>query len=181
MSKQLPIQKSVPGQWVQTEKASHEAWSALGVRNPKASALLHLLAARVGENNAIVVSHKVLASLLGVKSVSTIKAAIAALVEGLWVEVRQIGENGTVNAYVLNDRVVWNQSRNNLRYSLFSATIVVSEEEQPDREHLTRQEPIRHIPRLHSSERQLPTGDGLPPPSQPSFEGLEPDLPSRKF
>jgi|GEM_PF-4901126 len=28
------------------------------------------------------------------------------------------------------------------------------------------------------NERQLPTGEGLPPPSQPSFPGMEPDLPA---
>src|SRR3546814_6297989 len=33
-----------------------------------------------------------------------------------WIEVRRIGENGTVNAYVLNDRVVWSGPRVGLRY-----------------------------------------------------------------
>src|SRR3546814_4747232 len=84
-----------------------EAWARLSASNPKAGALLHLLAARVGDNNAVVVSHKTLAELLGVRSITTIKTAITALVSGNWIEVRRIGENGTVNAYVLNDRVVW--------------------------------------------------------------------------
>src|SRR3546814_13705281 len=81
---------------------SHEAWARLSASNPKAGALLHLLAARVGDNNAVVVSHKTLAELLGVRSITTIKTAITALVSGNWIEVRRIGENGTVNAYVLN-------------------------------------------------------------------------------
>src|SRR3546814_13740501 len=85
-------------------------------RAPKAGALLHLLAARVGDNNAVVVSHKTLAELLGVRSITTIKTAITALVSGNWIEVRRIGENGTVNAYVLNDRVVWSGPREGLRY-----------------------------------------------------------------
>src|SRR3546814_4924981 len=89
---------------------------------PISGALLHLLAARVGDNNAVVVSHKTLAELLGVRSITTIKTAITALVSGNWIEVRRIGENGTVNAYVLNDRVVWSGPREGLRYSLFSAT-----------------------------------------------------------
>src|SRR3546814_13622099 len=76
--------------------------------------LLHLLAARVGDNNAVVVSHKTLAELLGVRSITTIKTAITALVSGNWIEVRRIGENGTVNAYVLNDRVVWSGPREGL-------------------------------------------------------------------
>src|SRR3546814_5768328 len=87
---------------------------------PKAGALLHLLAARVGDNNAVVVSHKTLAELLGVRSITTIKTAITALVSGNWIEARRIGEKGTVNTSVLNDRVVWSGPREGLRYSLFS-------------------------------------------------------------
>src|SRR3546814_4719065 len=94
--------KPQPSRWVQTDRASHEAWARLSASNPKAGALLHLLAARVGDNNAVVVSHKTLAELLGVRSITTIKTAITALVSGNWIEVRRIGENGTVNAYVLN-------------------------------------------------------------------------------
>src|SRR3546814_4124692 len=87
-------------------------------------------------NNAVVVSHKTVAELIGVRSITTIKTAITALVSGNWIEVRRIGENGTVNAYVLNDRVVWSGPREGLRYSLFSATVVVSDSEQPDRDTL---------------------------------------------
>src|SRR3546814_15859217 len=83
-------------------------------------------------------------------------------------EVRRIGENGTVNAYVLNDRVVWSGPREGLRYSLFSATVVVSDSEQPDRDTLGKQEPLRRLPPI--GERQLPHGDGLPPPSQPFLD-----------
>jgi hypothetical protein len=39
---------------------------------------------------------------------------------------------------------------------------------------------LRRIPVLFPGEQQLPTGDGLPPPSQPSIPGLEPDLPERR-
>src|SRR3546814_7322435 len=63
-----------------------------------------------------------------------------------------------------------------LRYSLFSATVVVSDSEQPDRDTLGKQEPLRRLPPI--GERQLPHGDGLPPPSQPFLDGIEPDLPA---
>src|SRR3546814_2711773 len=122
----------------------------------------------------VVVSHKALAELLGVRSIATIKTAITALVSGNWIEVRLIGENGTVNAYVLNDRVVWSGTREGLRYSLFSATVVVSDSEQPDRDTLGKQEPLRRLPPL--GERQLPHGDGLPTPSQPFLDGIVPDI-----
>src|SRR3546814_3544029 len=91
-------------------------------------------------------------------------------------EVKRIGENGTVNAYGLNERVVWSGPREVLKYSRFSATVVVSDSEQPDRDTLGKQEPLRRLPPV--GERQLPDGDGLPPPSQPFRDGIEPDLPA---
>lgn len=172
----LPDRKQ-PGAWVQTDRATHEAWAKLSVKSPRASALLHLLAARVGEHNAVVVSQGLLAKMMGC-SRRTILRAIDDLVAGNWIEARQIGDSGTVNAYVLNDRVVWHGARDGLRYSLFSAQVLVSEEEQPDREQLSQQDPLRRLPKLYADERQLPAGDGLPPPSEPSLPGLEPDLPT---
>lgn len=172
--------QSKPSQsrWVQTDRATHEEWARLSVANPKAGALLHILAWRVGNQNAVVASHKTLAELLGVRSVTTIKTALAALVAGNWLEIRQIGENGTVNAYVLNDRVVWHGPREGLRYSLFSASVITRSSEQPDQADLGQQEPLRRLPRQFSGEQQLPSGDGLPPPSEPSLPGMEPDLPA---
>ena len=38
--------------------------------------------------------------------------------------------------------------------------------------------PLRRIPTLYPGERQLPGGPGLPPVSQPFFDGMEPDLPA---
>src|SRR3546814_6878400 len=95
---------------------------------------------RISDLSSDVCSSDLLAELLGVRSITTIKTAITALVSGNWIEVRRIGENGTVNAYVLNDRVVWSGPREGLRYSLFSATVVVSDSEQPDRDTLGKQE-----------------------------------------
>lgn len=139
--------------------------------------MLHLLASRVGDNNAIVISQKNLARLMGC-STDTVKRALSVLVAGNWLEVRQIGERGTVNAYVLNDRVVWGKPRDGLRYSLFSANVILSDEDQPDRDHLASQEPLRRLPRLFRGEQQLPTGDGLPPPSQQFLPDMEPALPA---
>lgn len=165
------------GNWVQTERAAHEAWAALILKAPKAAQLMHLLTARVGENNAVVISQKTLAGLMKC-SRRTVQRAVEVLSEDRWIEVRQIGENGTVNAHIINDRVVWLGKRDGIRYSLFTASVVVSEEEQPDRDQLGHQEPLRRLPGLFRDEQQLPSGDGLPPPSQPFFDGMEPDLPA---
>ena len=176
----LPQPRSTPGTWVQTERATHEAWGLLGAKNPKASALLHILAARVGNHNAVVVSQKTLARILAC-SVDTVQRAVKALVAGNWLEVRQIGPSSTVNAYVLNDRVVWATNRDGLRHSLFSAAVVVSDGEQPDLAEIGRQPPLRRLPSIYPGERQLPTGPGEDPPSQPFIDGLEPDLPARQM
>jgi DNA-binding transcriptional MocR family regulator len=172
----LSARKSA-SQWVQTERAAHEAWAALIQKAPKAAQLMHILTARVGEHNAVVVSQKTLSSLMKC-SRRTIQRAVDVLVEDRWIEVRQIGENGTVNAHIINDRVAWSGKRDGIRYSLFSASVIVSDAEQPDAEELGQQEPLRRLPSLYRDEGQFPAGEGLPPPSQPFFDGMEPDLPA---
>jgi len=172
----LPAQKP-KGHWVQTDRSSHEAWAALTRKSPLAAQVMHLLAARVGDHNAVVISQGTLAQLAGA-SRRGVQNAIAILERERWIELRQIGDRGTVNAHVINDRVVWTGPRDGLRTSLFSAVVVVSETEQPDREDLGSQLPLRAVPRLFPGESQLPVGNGLPPPSEPTLPGMEPDLPS---
>ena len=123
---------------------------------------MHILTARIGEHNAVIISQKTLRTLMGC-SRPTVQRALDVLAQDRWIEVRQVGESGTVNAYVINDRVAWATGRDGLRYSLFSAAVVLSEEEQPDRAELGRQEPLRKVPSLFRDERQLPNGPGLPP------------------
>jgi hypothetical protein len=133
----------------------------------------------VGEHNAVIISQATLAKIMG-RNTRTIRRAVKDLVVGNWIEIRQIGDRGTVNAYVINDRVAWNGKRDGLRYSLFSAAVILSEEEQPDREELEQQEPLRMLPTMQPGERQLPTGQGMAPPSEPPLPGMEPDLPARR-
>ena len=159
--------------FVQTERAAHEKWAMLGVKHPAASALLHLLAANVGENNAVVASQKVLANLMG-SSTSTVKRALKVLEEGNWIEVAQIGQSGTVNAYVVNSRVAWTEPRDQLRYARLKADVLLSSEEQP-KPVGTDKPPLHQLPRI--GEMQIPSGNGLPPPSEPSLPGMEVDLP----
>ena len=65
-----------------------------------------------------------------------------------------------------------------IRYSLFSAAVLIADDEQPDREELGAQPALHRLPNLFPGERQLPSGPGLPPPSEPSLPGMEPDLPA---
>ena len=172
----LPDKKSA-GSWVQTEREAHEAWARLIRKSPKAAELMHLITARIGDHNAVVMSIPTIMKLMGTSRPTVIRA-INLLREDRWVETVQIGGSGTANAYVVNDRIAWTGPRDGMRFSLFSAAVIASSGDQPDASEIDHQEPLRRLPRI--GERQLPSGDGLPPPSEPFFEGLEPDLPATK-
>lgn len=169
------MSSNIRGTWVQTERKAHEGWAKLIRTSPKAAELLHVLVANMDKKAAVVVSQKVLAEMLGA-SVPTVKRAVTALQEGNWVDVVRVGsERGGVNAYVVNRRVAWADSRENQRYAIFDARIITSASEQ-ERDVLEYQEPLNQLPNF--GEFQIPVGDGLPPPNQPTIEGLEPDLPA---
>lgn len=170
-----PMDKKTKGDWVQTERRAHEAWAALIRKSPLAAQVMHVLTARVGEYNAVVISQKNLARLVQ-GSERGVRDALRLLTDDNWIEIRQIGGRGTVNAHIINDRVAWSGKREGIRYSLFTANVIVSDDEQPDSDSLGRQPALRRLPMM--GERQLPHGDGLPPPSQPFLDDMEPELPS---
>jgi len=168
-----PVQ---PGQWVQTDRSSHQAWGRLNLRHPAAGAVLHELISFMGNKNAVVIGQRVLAERLGVH-LNTVANALKVLCAGNWVQAVRLGK-GREAAYVVNSRVAWGEKRENLRLSAFSAVVVA---DYADQNALTLDSaPLRKIPALFQHERQLPSGDGEPPPSQPHIEGLEPDLPALK-
>jgi len=177
--KEIALTTRPAGTWVQTDRMAHEKWAALAVDNHRAAAVLHILISKMGRHNALVISQKTLAQLskCGVRTIST---AIAVLKEQQWIEVRQIGPTGTACAYIINDRVAWSGKRDGIRYSLFSAAVLVSDKEQPDKERIGAEPPLNSILTLGPGEQQLPTGPGLEPPSSPQIPGLETDLPARR-
>ena len=178
MSKVSRVGSAAPGQsnrvtWVQTERATHEAWGMLTVSSPRAAALAHFLVANMEQSGAVVASYATLSKMSGM-SVSTIRRAVDDLKAGRWVEVVQIGGKGGANAFVVNSRVAWSQSRDKMHLAAFSARVIADRDEQL----FIDDTPLRRIPTLMPGERQLPAGPGEDPPSQPSIEGLEPDLPA---
>lgn len=161
--------------WVQTERSAHEAWALLVRSNQRAAALLHVLIAHMDHQAAVVASRATLAQLVGY-SEATVKRAVADLRADNWIDVVQLGGKGGVNAYIVNSRVAWADSRERLGTAAFTARVLVRQEEQ---ELPQIEAPLRRIPTLYPGERQLPTGPGEDPPSQPSMPGMEPDLPAR--
>lgn len=167
--------KNKPGEWVQTERKAHEAWAELIGRKPRAAALLHHLVAQMGHQNAVVVSQKTLAKLMGC-SLRTVQYAVTDLEAERWIQIVRMNGPGTVAAYVVNDRVAFQGKRENMRFSLFSAAVIADIDDQDP---LTLEHSdLRRIPTLFPGERQLPSGPGEDPPSQPSIPGIEPDLPA---
>jgi len=162
------------GQWVQTERKAHEAWANLTMRKPRAGILLHHLVANMGHQNAVVISQKTLAGLMGVTD-RTVRNAVSDLVAERWIQVVKLNGPGSVSAYVVNDRVAWGQPRGEMVLSVFSAAVVADRSDQ-DPSTLDTTD-LRRIPVLYPGEQQLPAGPGEPPPSQPILDGLEPDLP----
>lgn len=158
--------------WVQTERATHEAWGRLTVSSPRAAALAHFLVANMEASGAVVASYATLAKMTGM-SVSTIRRAIDDLKAGRWIEVVQIGGKGGANAFRINSRVAWAQARDKLHMASFTARVLADRDDQQ----AIDDAPLRRIPTLMPGEQQLPSGPGEEPPSQPAFPGLEPDLP----
>lgn len=161
--------------WVQTDRKAHEAWASLIAKRPRAAQLMHHLVALMGPQNAVVISQKLLAQLMGVTD-RTVRSAVSDLVLDRWISIVKVNGPGTVAAYVVNSQVAWGETRENLHTAFFTATVVV---DQADQEAALLGSPnLRRIPTLFVGEQQLPTGPGEDPPSQPSLDGLEPDLPS---
>lgn len=145
------ITTPVPGTWVQTERNALKAISHLAATNPKAVSVLTAIMANMQRHNALVASYATLAKVSNC-SPRTVRRAIAALKEGNWIQVRQIGEAGTVNAYIVNDRVAWTGQRDGIRYSLFSADILVTDAEQPST--LDETSPLLKLPRIMKTPPQ---------------------------
>jgi len=168
-------QAGIRGTWVQTERSGHEAWAQLTHDAPKAAQLLHVLVAHMDEKAALVASQTLLAELCGV-SVMTIRRAVDVLVKQNFIQTVRIGsERGGVLAYVVNARVAWADSRDNLKYAAFSARVIASPAEQSAP---LEGPPLRQMPIMSPDDTQLPAGEGLPPPKQEVIEELLPDLPS---
>jgi hypothetical protein len=109
---------------------------------------MHVLVANMDEKGALVTSHKVLAELCSV-SVMTIRRAVDTLTKLNFIQTIRIGsERGGALAYIVNSRIAWADKRANIRYAKFSATVLVSSEEQ----NVLDGPPLRQIPRIQVEE-----------------------------
>lgn len=177
----VPAVTRAHGTWVQTDRSAHEAWAQfLGLKGATAaSRVLHILIARMGERNAVVISQGALADELQVDP-RTVRRAIAMLRDHNWIQTVSLGgAKSGVQGYIVNSRVAWQGARDGIRHSVFDATVYATEKEQEPGT-IDDQAPLHRLPKLYPGEMQLPSGEGLPPVSQPFFDGMEPDLPAAR-
>lgn len=126
------VQPTKTGTWVQTERAGHTAWAELAAKSHRASQLLHILVANMDRSGALIASHGTLARLMKT-SVATTKRALNVLTEQAWVQTIRVGsDRGGALAYVVNCRVAWADTRENIRYARFNARVLVSSDDQDD-------------------------------------------------
>lgn len=118
------------GSWLQVTRTAMAQLGEMMARNPKATATMLQIASAIGQDNALVISHANLAKMVGC-STATLKRALQELHAANWIEIIQIGDRGTVNAYVVNSAVAWTKGRDKLSYSKFHATVIASSNEQP--------------------------------------------------
>ena len=162
--------------FVQISTASLEAWSDFTIANPRASAVLIRLIKLMGHQNAVVVSQDTLSQLCKC-SQRTISRAIDDLERGKWIQVITVGKKGTVKAYVVNSAVAWGEKRDNMRLSVFHASVIADASDQ-DYDTATYK-PLRQLPLVVPPEEALPYGDGEPG-AQISLPGMEPVIEGKR-
>jgi hypothetical protein len=153
--------------FVQVEKKTMRDIRLLTVNNPKAAGLLFLLGEKMNKQNAIVMSQQTMISLTG-WSRPTVIRAIKTLQDGKWLQVLRLG---TANAYIINNAVFWQDSRDK-KLTTFRAQVVVSADEQDESIEQMRKLKLRHLPFAELQEAQevgadlLIGNDKLEPPDQ---------------
>ena len=158
--------------WVQTERATHEAWGMLTVSSPRAAALAHFLVANMEATGAVVASYATLSKMSGM-SVSTIRRAVDDLKAGRWIEVVQIGGKGGANAFIVNSRVGWAEQEQ----TALGRVLCPRHRRQSGTE-LHRRCAATANPYPDAGRAPVADWPGEDPPSQPAIDGMEPDLPS---
>jgi hypothetical protein len=164
--------------WVQVPRRSMEMMALLLSESPSAAALIMRMSANMGANNALVASNAVLGELSGL-SLSSVKRALKLLHERNWITLIKLGPTKSVRAIVINDQVAWDGPLEGKRRSWFSATVLVSSDEQDDASVLDAKRKLAEVPAIYRGEQQLPIGPGVEPPHQPQLGGMEVDLPTR--
>ena len=149
--------------FVQMNRGYMAQMRILSRKSPVAMQIFLYLIENMGRTtNAVVCSYKVLGEVTNLSRTSVAKA-IRILKEDSWIDAVKVG-NAT--AYAVNERVVWQASRNQRKYAIFSAIIIASESEQDSDYHEKAKQKLTHIPVIESGDTLIVGNEKLSPPDQ---------------
>lgn len=159
--------------FAQLDLAASEHLAKLNQTSSTAVTLLLAVVSRLGTPGGVVMATRaVLAEIMGDVSQRTVDRALAVLIKHGYVQRIRVG---TAVGLAVNARVAWTGPRGELvQRAAFQATVIAGRGEQ-DPETLNPPK-MQRVPVLDYDEIPVPTGSGLPPPSQPALKGLEPVL-----
>jgi len=144
--------------WLQVEKKVAQALQGLAIKHPAAMGTLLYLIGNMGRNNALAVSHAVIADKVGIRR-EAVSRAVKLLSERRFVEVVKVGN---LCIYRVNTRVAWQGNRGE-RFAHFQADIIAAEKEQ---DVINQTEPLMQLPVLDVGERILVGNETVDPPDQ---------------
>lgn len=153
--------------FLQLDKRNIKEVRSLINRSPKAAEVLMLLAEFMNKQNAIVMSMQTLMTMTR-WSRPTVSAAVKLLKDEHWLQVLKIG---TANAYIINNAVFWQSSRDQ-KLTCFSAQIVASSAEQEDSVEDMNKLKLKHYPFAEIKEAKQKgaqitiSNEEFPPPDQ---------------
>lgn len=104
-------------------------------QNGLAGSIFFFFCENMNGNNSIACSYKVLEEYFGASRMSVYRA-IKLLKERNFIDISKMGN---VNVYHLNEQLVWRKAKNKRKYAKFSATIILSEEEQNNHKQIKKE------------------------------------------
>jgi len=157
----------VPANFVQVSRSVMKDIRILADKNKYSLKILMLFGEKMNKQNGIVISQQALCQLLNV-SRPTVHKALNLLEDERWIKTLKIG---TANAYIVNEKVFWTADTQKRKYAVFSATVIVSEEEQNMSAEDWDAIEARHFPFIDTKdERPILGNDNLPPPDQQDID-----------
>lgn len=166
IEKERSEKKKLPSDFVQVSRRYMKDIRTLSEKNKLSLKILLILAEKMNRQNAVVVSQKTLCQLVG-KGRTSVYNAVKILEDGKWLKTLKVG---TANAYIMNERVFWSDQTDKRRYAIFSANVVVSEDEQEISAEKWDAIETRHFPFLDMKTPIIIDDETLPPPDQTDLE-----------
>ncbi len=154
--------------FVQIDRESMKSLRELAEQSPTQFRILMVMAEKMDQNNAVMISNKAFQALLGVTR-QTISNSVGVLAKNNWLKIMKVG---TSNAYFLNSKAFWTDRIDKQRFAEFTATIITTEKEQDISAEDWDSIKVRKVPMLEvkPEERIIMGNEDLPPPDQKDID-----------